>query len=141
MGFEKSNELFWSDNVFPEGAFLWKSFPTQAKAIDLLSLNVGHFILASSGESFANDAYMQGYQAYVSVKEKRFELFPSLYLFKNIPNIPDGAASFQIDYTIFHIGTRYQLLEKLPLQFEFDYYQNLEDCNQKNLIPNSLKDQ
>lgn len=139
--FEKSNELFWSDNVFPEGVFLWKSFPIHSKLIDKISLNAGHFIITSNGQTLAEDAYVQGYQTHLSLLERRFELFPSLYLFKNIANVPDGGDTFQIDYSILHMGARCILLKKPSLQLEFDYYHNFQDYSQNDSIPNTLKQQ
>ena len=139
--FEKSNELFWSGNVFPEGVFLWKNFLSNTKSIDKLSLQAGHFIIASAGTSFQKDAYMQGYQTYISILKKRFEFFPSLYLFRNIANIPDGGGSYTIDYSITHLGTRYRLLKQSSLQLELDYYYNLQDYSKDNAIAEDLKEQ
>ena len=68
-------------------------------------------------------------------------LFPSLYIFKNIPNIPDGNNTFLIDYSIAHIGTKIKVLNKMPLNIEFDYYRNLKDYNNNNSIPNNFKKQ
>ena len=42
--FRKQNELFWSDNVFPEGVHINKSFRPGANWIDLLQVNAGHII-------------------------------------------------------------------------------------------------
>jgi hypothetical protein len=139
--FEKNNELFWSDNVFPEGISLSKGFRFDAKVIDTLILNGGHFIIDASGESLRNDGYFQGYQLHTSLFERRLELFPSLYSFKNIPNIPDGAASFIIDYTILHIGSRLHLWKGKHLRLEFDYYLNLQDYSKNDSIASRFTDQ
>lgn len=139
--FEKSNELFWSDNVYPEGIFLWKSFRIHSKLIDSVDLKVGHFILSTMGKSLGDDTYFQGYQAYIKMLANRFELFPSLFLFKNIPNIPDGSETFEIDYSIIHVGTRFNLLKKPFLNIEFDYHINFQDYSQNDSIPTSLKEQ
>ena len=139
--FEKSNELFWSDNVYPEGVFLLKGFRLNSKLIDSVNLKAGHFIMSTAGKSLNNDAYFQGYQAYIKFLENRFELFPSLYLFKNVPNIPDGNETFEIDYSILHVGARINLLKKRLLNIEFDYYYNFRDYNQNDSIPISLKEQ
>jgi len=139
--FEKSNELFWSDNVYPDGLFLGKGFRINSSIIDSVDIRGGHFVMSAAGKSLSQDAYFQGYQTYVKFLENRFELFPSLYLFKNIPNIPDGNETFEIDYTILHVGTRLNLIKKPLLDIEFDYYKNLQDYSQNNSIPASLKEQ
>lgn len=139
--FEKNNELFWSDNVFPEGVFGGKGFSINSSIIDTLNLRAGHFIMSSKGQSLNKDAYIQGIQAYFSFLKKKIELFPSLYLFKNVPNIPDSDAGFDIDYSILHIGTRIHLIKKPLVNIEFDYYNNLQNYDSVDAISTSFKDQ
>jgi hypothetical protein len=139
--FAKNNELFWSDNVYPEGITLAKGFQVNSNIIDTMEVRVGHFIIATSNKSLDYDAYFQGFQAYSTFLNKRFELFPSFYIFKNIPNIPDGNETNVIDYSIFHIGSKLKLLNKELLNVEFDYYRNLNDYKQNDSIPDNFKDQ
>ncbi|SHG28783.1 putative porin [Flagellimonas flava] len=139
--FVKSNELFWSDNVFPEGVALSKGFSFQSGVLDLLELKAGHFIISTSGKSFDQDAYFQGYQVYSSFAKKQVELFPSIYLFKNVPNIPDGADTFVLDYTILHLGSRVKLLDHPGISMELDLYQNIQDYGTLESIPEDFKDE
>ena len=139
--FEKSNELFWSDNVYPEGFFLQKGFQIKSKLIDSVNIRGGHFIISSLGRSLDQDAYFQGYQAYIKFLENRIEIFPSFYRFKNVPNIPDGNETFKIDYSILHVGTRLKLLKKPLVNIELDYYHNFNDYNQNDSIPTNFKEQ
>ena len=139
--FEKRNELFWSDNVYPQGIYIGKVFQFISGAIDSIEFNGGHFIMSASGKSLAQDAYFQGYQSYFSFFKNRFELFPSFYLFKNIPNIPDGNETFKIDYAIFHIGTGFDIMKNKLLSVEFDYYHNFRNYSQNDSIPTNFKDQ
>jgi len=139
--FEKSNELFWSDNVYPEGIALGKGFDFESDIINTLDLMTGHFIISTSGKSLKEDAYFQGFQLLSSLLNNKIELFPALYLFNNIPNIPDGAATFVFNYSILHIGTRINLLRGDKLKVEFDLYENLEDYSQNDSIPNNFKGQ
>ena len=60
--FEKQNELFWSDNVYPDGVFVSGKFPLENSLINSVQINAGHFILASSGSTFDQDQYLQGIQ-------------------------------------------------------------------------------
>ncbi|NNE02128.1 MAG: hypothetical protein HKN52_03095, partial [Eudoraea sp.] len=139
--FEKSNELFWSDNVYPEGVSLDKSFIINSAIIDAFNFTGGHYIIATSNKSFNQDAYFQGFQISSSFFNKRFVLFPSMYLFKNIPNIPDGNDTFSLNYSILHIGTKYKVLKNTPLNIEFDYYRNIEDYTTNDSIPATFKGQ
>lgn len=139
--FEKSNELFWSDNVYPEGVAIAKGFDLNSSVLDTLELKVGHFVMNASGKSFSDDTYFQGYQVYASFFDKRFELFPSFYLFKNVPNIPDGAESFYLNYAILHAGTRLNLWKNKPLSVEIDYYYNMQDYNKNNFVLSDFKEQ
>lgn len=139
--FTKSNELFWSDNVYPDGVFIGKSIPLNSTVIDTVILKGGHFIISTSNKSLSQDNYFQGYQVYYSLLNKRVEMFPSLYLFRNTPNIPDGNDSFALDYTIFHIGTRLKLLKKPLLSTEIDYYHNLQNYGKNDSIAADFKNQ
>ncbi len=137
--FEKNNELFWSDNVFPEGISLSKTFNVSSGVIDFVSIKGGHYIIGISNKSLSNDSYFQGFQASTSLLEKRIALFPSFYLFKNVPNIPDGNDTYLLDYAIAHLGTKIKVLKKAPLRVELDYYSNLQDYNTNDSIPNNFK--
>ncbi len=139
--FEKSNELFFSDNVYPEGVSFSKGFSTKSHIVDSLSIKGGHFIISALGRSFNTDAYLQGFQTYVSTWNNRIELFPSFYIFRNMPNIPDGGETFRLDYSIFHLGSRLNLMDNSRLKVEFDYYRNVEDYSEIEFISDSFKDQ
>ncbi len=139
--FKKNNELFWSDNVFPDGAFIGQGFKINVPIIDSVNLKIGHFIMSASGKLFNEDSYFQGYQTYFSLLNHRLELFPSLYIFKNIPHIPDGFETFKLDYTILHGGSHIKLLTSKPLHFEFDYYYNLHENQNNDSIPVKFRDQ
>lgn len=139
--FEKNNELFWSDNVFPEGVFIERNLVVNSNVINKIYLRGGHFVLSSNGRSLLKDAYFQGLQTSVSLFKNRLKIFPALYLFRNIPNIPDGGETFELDYTIFHVGSKFQLLQKSKLSVEMDFYQNLQDYSLYNSISDDLVDE
>lgn len=139
--FEKSNELFWSDNVFPEGVSARYGVKTRSKIIDSIDLRGGHFIVSTSGKGLDLDRYFQGAQTYMRFPKIQLELFPAMYHFSNIANIPDGGETFAFDYSIVHIGSRIKLLKKTPLRLEFDYYSNLQDYGSNDSIPENLKGQ
>ncbi len=137
--FEKSNELFWSDNVFPEGVLLKKNFNLTSGIFDQVDLRAGHFILRTSGSSFSDDSYFQGVQANSSFFNGSLEVFPSFYFFKNIADIPDGAETTLLDYVIFHLGSRVRVKDNPLIQLELDYYANLENYDNNDAIQRNLR--
>ena len=139
--FAKNNELFWSDNVFPEGILVEKKIPLRSKILDNVNLAVGHFILSSNDNLFAKDAYFRAFQFSLSSLKNRFKFFPSIYFFRNIPNIPDGGHSYLIDYTIVHIGTKFIPIRNGKFIMELDFYRNTENLLEDRNIRTDLMDQ
>jgi len=133
--FEKQNELFWSDNVFPEGISLSGSFNFENKFIQGLQINTGHFIVAAKGSSLSSDAYFQGVQLVTSHWENRVKVFPSFYHFSKMPNIPDGNETYEIDYDIVHLGAKATLVQNPKIVLGIDYYQNVKNYSRNDSIP------
>jgi len=139
--FQKNNELLWSDNVFTEGVMMSYRMGIPSKRIESINITGGHFIIASNNEAFSGDAYFQGIQAAIASKGKRIELFPSIYFFRNIPDIPDGAHTFLLDYSILHLGARLKLINNHKLFLALDYYENFSNYNDNSNIVPALSDQ
>lgn len=139
--FIKQNELFWSDNVFPEGISASFKYDMQDKFINTLDLRIGHFILRSNQESFKTDSYFQGFQVAAHMKNQATSLYSSLYLFNAVPDIPDGNETFTLDYSILNFGSKLRLAQTPLIQLGLDYYVNVEDIQTLEMIPESLRDQ
>lgn len=139
--FYKQHELFWSDNVYPEGVFFKKKFGFESESIQKLDLNAGHFIIRANGTSLDQDSYFQGIQANSLLFSKKINFFTSCYLFRNIPNIPDGEETFIFDYSILNLGVSYSILQSKHLNLELDYYYNFEDYDDNLDINPEFKDQ
>ncbi|WP_218597845.1 putative porin [Polaribacter sp. NJDZ03] len=139
--FEKQNELFWSDNVFPEGISLSGSFNLEGNFINALQVNTGHFIVASNGSSLDKDASFQGIQVVTTHLQKRLKLFPSFYYFNNIPNIPDGNETFVMDYAILHIGAKFIIVPEKQITAGFDFYQNVKNYDNNPTISKEISNQ
>jgi len=139
--FEKQNELFWSDNVYPEGIFVSASFNPNNKLIDNIKMSAAHFILTTSSSTFAKDSYIQIFQLTSSHWNRRLHIFPTFYYFNEMPNIPDGNHTYRLNYSIFHLGTKAVVIEKPRITVGLDWYQNLENLKQNDSIPTSLNDQ
>ncbi|HLT49592.1 putative porin [Aequorivita nionensis] len=139
--FEKQNELFWSDNVSPEGVSLSGKFNFENDFLQSLKVNTGHFIFATSGTSLSKDSYFEGIQLVSSHWQNRVKFFPAFYYFKNMPNIPDGGDTFNINYSILHLGTKVDIIKNPKITVGFDYYQNIQDYNNNDSIPKQLQNQ
>jgi len=138
----KSNELFWNDNVFPEGVGIQFSTPlNENNFIDHLAINAAHFISNSNNEKFAGDSYFQLIQTDLSLVNNKFRLYPALYRFKNMGNIPDERATFNLDYTIFHMGIDIAPSPILNTVLSLEWYHNLENYDSHSSINSIYKDQ
>lgn len=139
--FIKNNELFWSDNVFPEGISFQKFINLNANTFNHFKITGGHFILGSNNTSFNTDASLSGVQTEVLCFNKRISIFPTFYFFKNIPDIPDGSHSFVFNYSILHLGAKLKLNRSGSLYLKFDLYKNINNYDQVLEISSNLKDQ
>lgn len=138
--FEKQNELFFNDNISPEGVSLsYKLNFKNSKLINNLAIKGAHFIIKSNNTTFNNDSYLQGLQIISKHLNNKLTLFPSIYHFNKVDDIPDGKGTYTLNYTIFHIGLNYKLTNKLKIGV--DYYNNLQNYNNHDSISSNLKNQ
>ncbi|MDU8885411.1 putative porin [Yeosuana sp. MJ-SS3] len=139
--FEKQNELFWSDNVFPEGVAIKAKFNIETSLLQSISINAGHFIVITNGTSFRKDSYFQGLQAVGSFLNNKIIFYPSIYYFNKMPDIPDGNETYAINYSILNLGTKAQILDKPKIVTGIDYYFNLSDLEKNSSIPQDFTNQ
>ncbi|MFK7810570.1 MAG: putative porin [Saprospiraceae bacterium] len=138
----KLNELFWNDNVFPEGIGIqYKLLERKKKFINLLALNAGHFIIQSNNKTFNKDGYLQMAQLDLKVLEGRVNIFPAFYAFRRIGNLPDGYQMYNLDYSIFHLGAEVKIIKASNLTLGAEYYNNLENYSNQDSIASNLRDQ
>lgn len=126
--FEKNNELFWSDNVYPSGISLRKDLEYSRVSFGLIA---AHYILQSSGTSLDKDEYFQGFQFTSSFLNQKLLIFPSFYYFHSLPDIPDVPRNSTLDYAILHVGSKVNLPTKLPVSIDADYYNNINKTHHK----------
>lgn len=140
--FEKQNELFWSDNVYPDGVFGGTHWLIEdADWISYLDFNAGHFIMRTNGLSFSQDRYFQGVQMATSLFGGLINMYPGLYYFHEMPNIPDGAETYTMDYSIFHLGMNFNVMEEIPFNYGFDYYNNFQNYSTISEMLDASKDE
>ncbi len=126
--FYKQNELFWNDNVFPEGIALSYKILLNLKLVNSIEINSGHFIIGSNNKTFDEDSYFQGVQVRVKdILNQKIHLYPGFFYFNQVSNIPDKKGDFKLDYSIVTVGLEYEFSLKKRLVFGVDFYKNLED--------------
>ena len=58
-----------------------------------------------------------------------------------MPNIPDGNETYNLNYSIVHIGTKVKIIENPSVSVGVDLYNNVEDLSKNDSIPQNLQDQ
>lgn len=138
--FEKQDELFFNDNITPEGvAINYSHHFKHLKAINNLTIKGAHFIIKSNNSTFNKDSYLQGIQLVSKHLNNKLTLFPSLFYFNQVSNIPDAKGSYNLNYTIFHFGINYKMKHKFKVGL--DYYNNLSNYTSNDSITENLKNQ
>ncbi len=137
----KLNEIFWNDNVFPEGVGIkYNGRLKKQKLLDGISFSTGHFVIKSKNKNFWNDSYLQIVQFNTSFKE-RIKIFPGFYHFKRIGNYPDNKHTFEIDYSIFHLGSQIIVDKKRKIKVGVEFYNNFQNYSRIDSIPDDLKNE
>lgn len=141
--FWKQNELFWDDDVIPEGFALGykiKIDDTQIKP------TVGGFLINSSSHYIGNDSKLLAGQVSVKTKFSDFniELASGLFAFDKLPTQNDSLTINRLDYNIIHSGIKICYDLGIPLCFGFDHTINLTDYSKnafKNIVIQELADE
>ncbi len=137
----KLNEIFWNDNVFPEGVGIkYNTGLRNREFLNDISISAGHFIIKSGNKNFSADSYLQIIQFSSSFKE-RVKIFPGFYHFKRVGNYPDNKHTFEIDYSIFHLGSQIIVDKKRKIKLGLEYYNNFQDYSRIDSISSDLKDE
>ena len=139
--FQKQNELFWSDNVYPDGIAAQGRWTTASSWIDSFGVNTGYFIIAFNNGPLSDDSYFQGVQLVSEHNNNQITFFPGFYYFNALPNIPDGNGTFSLDYSILHMGGSFEVWKDPKIGIELDWYQNLQDYTKNDSIAPNLRDQ
>lgn len=136
--FHKTNELFWNDNVFPDGGAIKLEVPTNSNPVEV---NLAHFIILSNNAGFRKDAYFQGVQVVNRLYQNKLLLFPGFYYFHQVSNIPDNKGTFALDYAILHLGTQFKSAKKPFWCIGADYYQNLNNLSKNSNLESPMDEQ
>ncbi len=139
--FEKSNELYWSDNVSLDGVYLSAKVETSPTWIDGITYSGGLFTMLNSYDTFTDDSFIGIIQIKTEHLNKRLKVFPSFYHFNRMPNIPDGNETFRFDYSIIQLGAEALAFEHPRITLGLDLYQNLQNYDKNESIQDGFKDQ
>ncbi len=145
--FWTQNELFWDDDVTPEGIAIGGSFEENNVTI---KPKAAYFITNTGSGNFDPqdptngmiDGHMLGGQLELGfkIKEHKVTLASSYYSLKDINNVPTtdfyfGGDRFKLDYSFLVSGLKIELKTKLPVTIGFDHFTNLEDYGE---VPDTL---
>ncbi|MDB4727808.1 putative porin [Saprospiraceae bacterium] len=137
--FWKQNELFWDDDVTPEGIAIGGSFDANGISI---KPKAAYFITNTGNGNFDPkdptngmiDGQMIGGQLELGfkIKENKVTMASSYYALKNINNVPTtdffyNGDRFKLDYSFIVSGLKIELKTKSPITIGFDHFTNLED--------------
>ena len=139
--FFKHDEMFWNDNVFPEGVAAQFSFSYDSSIVSSLKFVTGYFIGIHSKKSFADDDFFTGIQVIPGFLDDQFSLPVAFYYFNRASNIPDGQGTYDIKYSIIHIAPTVRILSKPLLTIGGDFYGNVADLDKIDEIPSGFEDQ
>ncbi len=131
--FYKQNELFWNDNVFPEGIAVQFKQLFKEKQLNSLNINLGHFVVFSQNESLDQDSYITAGQVKMSLFNNTFLFYPGFFYFNAIANIPDQKGTFVQNYSILNLGMKTYFSKKKKMSLGLDLYSNFEDLDTENI--------
>jgi len=139
--FWRQNELFWDDDVNPEGIALGKTIKLPNKNLKLKTVT-GYFVPDNTGQIGNSKAYLLAAQLNLINLNKQFSytLSSGLFLFRNLPNTPDRTNTFLLDYSIFTTDLQFKFKNK-PFSFGVGYYRNLENYEKNRNINTVFKNQ
>lgn len=132
LPFVKQDEMFWNDNVYPEGASLSYNL-ADADSDDRWKFTLSHFVLRVYQGHWSEQGSFNGAQ--FAYSNSRFsKLYASYYGFNGIGWIPDNASDERLDYHIINLGGRIHFLRNHSLWLAADAYINVEDYSDDDFI-------
>jgi len=141
--FWKQNELFWDDDVIPEGLSLGYKFELDETEI---KPTLGGFLINTSSHFIGNDSKLLAGQIAIKTKISKLniELATGLFAFDKLPTQNDSLTMNRLDYNIIHSGIKLCYDIGIPLCIGFDHTINLTEYNKgkfKDIVNQELKDE
>jgi len=132
--FWTQNELFWDEDVNPEGIAMGSHFNLNDRGLKLTSI-FGYFIPSNSAQIRGDQARSFTFQMNImnATDKLDYVLSSGIFSFKDMPNTPDNTSTFLLDYAIWTASL--QLKPKNShFTFGVDYFNNLVDYNKNASI-------
>ncbi len=140
--FWKQNELFWDDDVTPEGITLGGKFTS---GVLLINPTIGYYITNHNQQVDYVDGTMAIVQLAAVLKVSNRITLDMAMAYNQMDNIFDKpehlGGTQRIDYKFIISGARARINTKLPFELGVDYVVNIEDYNNNPAINNHYKDQ
>lgn len=145
--FWKQNELFWDDDVMPEGLALGAKLKSKDVSV---KPTAAYFITNTGSGDFDPrdptngqiDGHMLATQLEIGFKinSNHLTLASGYYQLRDINNVPTtdffyGGPRFKLDYSFLVSGIKIELNTKLPITIGVDHFLNMEDYD---MVPDSL---
>lgn len=140
MPFWTQNELLWNNNVNPEGLATGLILKLSEKSN--LTPVIGYFISGHSGKNFNDDSnlFIGQIKFESPLENHKIILSTGLINAKNLPNLPDGSHTFNLDYSIWASSLQLKI-KGIGLTAGFDYYKNLNNYKNNVDISEVFEDQ
>lgn len=139
--FWKQNELWWHDDVLPEGVAFGGKFPLGEKIT--VKPTAGYFVVNALGKGLEMDPSLKAGQLAMELNlgKTGITVASGYYGLNKIPNQNDGTGTYTVDYAFINSGIKIDLKTKIPVSVGFDYMVNLEDYSDDTLISKVYRDQ
>lgn len=139
--FEKTNELFWSDNVWLDGMYLSAQHGPEPDWVDKVTYAGGLFTMLNSYSTFTDDSFMGIVQIKTEHFDNRLKVFPGFFHFNSMPDIPDGNETFRFDYSIVQLGAEALVFKNPRITMGMDIYRNVQNYDENESMEERFKDQ
>ena len=137
LPFWKQNELFWDDDVLPEGVSIGSNL-TLGENLIVKPIG-GIFISKSAGDFFHDDGIFYAGQLTAIHKNNlnKIVLSSGIFNFVNLLDLNQLPAEKKLDYSILLSSVQYQRDFKYPLSFGVDFMYNFSNYEDESWIMDS----
>ena len=139
--FWKQNELWWHDDVLPEGMALGGNLKLNNTVA--FKPTAGYFIVNSLGKNILDDPTLMAVQiaAEINLRKLGITVATGYYGLNDMPNQSDNSGTYVLNYSFLNSGIRFDLKTKIPTAFGLDLMTNLENYSNNTDIPFIFQDQ
>lgn len=140
--FYTNNELFWDEDVSPEGITMGYNVKAS-KTLEIKPV-IGLYFIATAGNPFGEDEELRAAQLHLknTTDKSLVNVAVGYFGFNDLPNVPDGAGTYAINYNDVVTSIKYTQKLKIPVSIALDLMTNLTDYSSDSVIvANNLTDE